>query len=84
MPNIEVKLNYTLALSHEEFRLLGLALASNSLKGADKQAALDLNAKMQDIRQQALSNYNEIMAGSASKARELADEHRQSLRKGDL
>lgn len=67
--NVAMKVTTTLTLEKEELRIIGLALLKNAMKGADRDAALALNVKLQGLLTQAFDE----------RARQLHEQHELAL-----
>jgi hypothetical protein len=69
MAHLDVKTNYFLQLTPEEFRLVGLALAGK-LKGAELKEAAELNARLQELRLKQVTLAHEACESAFQKAQE--------------
>jgi hypothetical protein len=73
MVHLDVKTNYALQLTPEEFRLVGLALAGK-LKGTEMKEAVELNARLQEMRLKQVALSHEACKSALEKAQEIMEE----------
>jgi hypothetical protein len=69
MPHLDLKTNYFLQLTPDEFRLVGLALAGK-LKGAELKEAAELNVRLQEMRLKQVTLSREACESAFQKAQE--------------
>ena len=73
MPNVNLRNTIVLELTNDEFRLIGLALASNNLKGRSHHAALELNVQLTQNRARQMAEQLEVVQGACLRAQEALD-----------
>jgi hypothetical protein len=71
MAHLDVKPLYSLQLTAEEFKLIGLALAGK-LDGKECTAARELNLKLQQMREAQQKNIYDASVAALSSAKEAA------------
>jgi len=69
MAHLDIKTTYTVHLTPEEFRLVGLALAGK-LKGAELKEAAELNVRLQEMRLKQVTLAHEACQSACQKAQE--------------
>ncbi len=73
MAHLDVKTTYSLHLTPEEFRLVGLALAGK-LKGVEMKEAAELNVRLQEMRLKQVTLAHEACEAACQKAQEAEKE----------
>jgi hypothetical protein len=74
MAHLDVKTTYSLHLTPEEFRLVGLALAGKLKPGAETREAAELNARLQEMRLKQVALGQEACEAAFQKAQEARKE----------
>lgn len=73
MAEVLAKTEYVLTVTHQEFRLIGLAL-SGKLKGKDTLAAMELNVKLLSLKEKFVADLAAMVAGQSETARQELEE----------
>lgn len=69
MPHCDIKFHIHLQLTHEEFRLIGLALARRLAGDEDIQNALQLNVQLQELRAKQVAGWLDVCEGAFNVAK---------------
>jgi hypothetical protein len=77
MPHLDIKTIYHLQLTTEEFKLIGLALCGR-ITDAEKQSALDLNLKLQELRGSQTQMIYDASKNTLTRAKEALTEYEES------
>ena len=74
MAHLDIKTTYAVALTPEEFRLVGLALAGKLKLGEETKAATELNVRLQEMRLKQVALSHEACEAACRKAQEVQTE----------
>ena len=74
MAHLDIKTTYAVHLTPEEFRLVGLALAGKLKPGAETKEAVELNARLQELRLKQMTLAHEACQSACQKAQEAQKE----------
>ena len=74
MAHLDIKTTYAVQLTPEEFRLVGLALAGKLKPGTETKQAMELNARLQEMRLKQVTLAHEACEAACHKAQEVQKE----------